>query len=193
MGVVHWLEGGTLLGAVRESGALLKWEEDVDISALLDGDMTWERLTAELAERGARDGYLVEIFENTGFVTIFFEPPKPWPFRWERTRLRGETRADIATYRRTISHGRAVLERRSPKGIMPVTENGGYGVPPEIVLPTSTIPFLGGNFSCPNQSEAYLRNMYGDFKKTEYTWVDAGPANARARVDAVGDTSARTR
>jgi hypothetical protein len=191
MEVVHWLEGGSLLGAVRERGALLDWEDDVDISVLLDGDMTWERLAAGLVERGARDGYFVDLFEKKGFISISFDPPERWPFRWERNRLRGEIRADIAIYRQTISHGEAVLERRSHKGAMPTTESGGYGVPREIVLPTSTVRFLGSEFACPNQNEAYLRTLYGDFKKIEYTYVDAGPAEARTRIDTVGDPSAR--
>ncbi|HID67207.1 MAG TPA: hypothetical protein EYP31_02825, partial [Roseibacterium sp.] len=45
MGAVHWLEGGSLLGAIRENGALLDWEDDVDISVLLTADMTWDKLT----------------------------------------------------------------------------------------------------------------------------------------------------
>ena len=191
MEVVHWLEGGSLLGAVRERGALLDWEDDVDMSVLLDGDMTWERLAAGLVERGARDGYFVDLFEKKGFVSISFDPPKRWPFRWERNRLRGEIRADIAIYRQTISHGEAMLERRSHKGAMPTTESGGYGVPREIVLPTSTVRFLGSDFACPNQNDAYLRTLYGDFKKIEYTYVDAGAAKARARIDTVGDPSDR--
>jgi hypothetical protein len=191
MGVVHWLEGGTLLGAVRERGALLNWEDDVDMSVLLDGDITWERLVAGLAKRSARDGYFVDLFEKRGFVSISFDPPKRWPFRWERNRLRGEIRADIAIYRQAISHGKAVLERRSHKGAMPATESGGYGVPQESVLPTSTVPFLGDDFACPNQTEAYLRMLYGDFKKVEYTYVDAEPAKARARVDTVDDRQVR--
>ncbi|GBE42636.1 licD family protein [bacterium BMS3Bbin10] len=184
MGVVHWLEGGTLLGAVREKGALLVWEDDVDISVLLDGEMTWDRLAAGLAERGAREGYFVDLFEKKGFISISFDPPKPWPFRWERNRFRGEIRADIAIYRQATSFGEAVLERRSHKGAMPATESGGYGVPREIVLPTSTVRFLGGDFACPNRPEAYLQLLYGDFAKTEYTYIDAGPAEARARIDA---------
>ena len=191
MGVVHWLEGGSLLGAVRERGALLDWEDDVDISVLLDDDMSWERLAAGLTECGARDGYYVDLFENKGLVSISFDAPKRWPFRWERNRLRGEIRADIAIYRQAISHGEAVLERRSHKGAMPATESGGYGVPREIVLPTSTVPFLGGDFSCPNETEAYLAMLYGDFNKIEYTYVDAGPAKARARIDTTGDTPVR--
>ena len=187
MGVVHWLEGGSLLGAVRESGKLLDWEDDIDFSVLLDDDMTWERLAAGFAERGARDGYYVDLFEKKGFVSISYDAPKPWPSRWERNRLRGEIRADIIIYRRAISYGETVLERRSHKGAMPATESGGYGVPLEIVLPTSTVPFLGGEIACPNQSEAYLRMLYGDYSKVDYTYIDSGPANARARIDIIGD------
>ena len=189
MGVVHWLEGGSLLGAVREGGTLLDWEDDIDMSVLLDGEVTWERLAAGLAERGARDGYVVDLFEKQGFVSISFDPPQRWPFRWERNRLRGEIRVDLAIYRRAISHGRAVLERRSYKGAMPRTESGGYGLAREIVLPTSTVPFLGRDFACPNQTEAYLAVLYGDFKKIKYTYVDKGPAKARARIDTVGNPS----
>ncbi len=191
MGVVHWLEGGSLLGAVRERGALLDWEDDIDLSVLLDGDMTWQRLAAGLTERGARDGYLVDLFEKKGFISISFDAPKPWPFRWERNRLRGEIRADIVIYRPAISHGKAVLERHSHKGAMPATESGGFGVPRDLVLPTTTVPFLGRDVACPNQAEAYLRVLYGDFRKVAYTYVDAGPAKARARIDAGADSQVR--
>ena len=129
----------------------------------------------------------VDLFEKKGFVSISYDAPKPWPSRWERNRLRGEIRADIIIYRRAISYGETVLERRSHKGAMPATESGGYGVPLEIVLPTSTVPFLGGEIACPNQSEAYLRMLYGDYSKVDYTYVDSGPANARARIDIIGD------
>jgi len=74
---------------------------------------------------------------------------------------------------------------------MPATESGGYGVPREIILPTSTVPFFNEEFSCPNQPEAYLHLLYGNFRKIEYTYVDAGPAKARARIDTVGDPPVR--
>ncbi len=183
IGAVHWLEGGSLLGAVRERGKLLDWEDDVDISVLLDTDMTWKHLATRLAERGARDGFFIDLFERKGFISISFDPPKRWPFRWERNRMRGEIRADIAVYRQAISHGETILERQSHKGAMPATENGGYGVPIDIVLPTSTLPFLGGHFACPNQAEAYLHLLYGDFEKIEYTYVDAAAAKTRAAMD----------
>ena len=183
MGAVHWLEGGSLLGAVRENGALLEWEDDIDISVLLDGDMTWDRLSSGLMERTARDGYFVDLFEKKSLITVSFDPPKPWPFRWERNRLRGEVRVDLAIYRPASSHGEAVLERRSHKGDMPATESGGYGVPQGIVLPTSTISFLGRNIACPSQPDTYLRVLYGDFEEVEYTYVDAAAAETRRKPE----------
>lgn len=186
IGAVYWLEGGSLLGAVRESGQLLEWEDDIDISVLLDGDMTWERLAAGLAERGARDGYYVDTYEKEGFVLVSFDRPRPWPFRWERNRMRGEIRVDIAVYRPTMSHGEPVLERKSYKGDMPATENGGYGVPRGLVLPTSSIGFVGADISCPNKPDTYLRIIYGDFEKVEYTYVNPAAAESRRAVDMSG-------
>ena len=40
-----------------------------------------------------------------------------------------------------------------------------YGIPQNIVLPTSTIDFLGGNIVCPNKPDKYLRVLYGDFEE----------------------------
>ena len=183
MGAVHWLDGGSLLGAVREGGKLLAWEDDVDISVLLDGDTTWESLVAGISERGERDGYFVDVFKGMGYLTVSYDPPSSWPFRWERNRMRGEIRLDLVAFRYAVSDGRSVLERILPKGAMPATESGCYGVQQEIVLPTSTIDFLGGAFACPSNPDAYLRVLYGDFEQVEYTYVDADAAETRRQAD----------
>jgi hypothetical protein len=189
MSADHWIDGGSLLGAVRENGALLAWEDDVDISVLLDGDTTWKSLSATLIMRGAENGYYVDVFEKKGYLTISYDPPKTWPFHWERNRMRGEIRLDLVTYRQAKSGGQSVLERQLLKGTMPVMEGGWHGVPKEIILPTSTINFLGDNISCPNQADAFLRILYGDFQKIELTYVDSDAAKARAEIDTVDDPS----
>ncbi len=189
MGADHWIDGGSLLGAVRENGALLAWEDDVDISVLLDGDTTWDSLSAAFSKRGAQDGYYVDVFEKKGYITISYDPPKTWPFRWERNRMRGEIRLDLVAYRRAMSGGRAVLERQLLKGAMPLTESGWHGVSEEIVLPTSTINFLGDDISCPNQFEAYLHILYGDFEKIELTYVDSNAAETRRQADLANEVA----
>ncbi len=97
--------------------------------------------------------------------------------------MHGEIRLDLVAFRPVVSHGQSVLERRLLKGAMPLTESGGYGVPREIVIPTSTIDFLGGNVACPKKPETYLRVLYGDFKEVEYTYVYAAAAETRSQAD----------
>ena len=179
----HWIDGGTLLGAVRENGAMLAWEDDVDISVLLDDDTTWDKLCATLSARGVKDGYYVDIFEKFGFIAVSYDKPKSWPFRWERNRMRGEIHLDLVGYRHATNKGEPVLERQLLKGSMPVMESGWHGVPIDIVLPTSTINFLGSDIPCPSQPEAFLQTVYGDFQTVELTYVDKTAAKIRADID----------
>ncbi len=183
MGIVHWLEGGSLLGAVRENGNLLAWEDDVDISFLLDDDVTWSSITRQLSERGKRDGYYIDIFKTEGLISISYDRSLPWPFRWERNRMRGEIRLDLVAYRRAVSHGKAVIERNMEKGAMPMTESGWYGLPEELVLPTSTIRFLGDDIPCPNQPQLHLRTLYQDYQTIEYMYVSSDVAKIRSAAD----------
>ncbi len=183
MNLAYWLDGGTLLGAVREDGGLLAWEDDVDIAVYLDDTTTWRSFEASFTKRGARDGYTVEAFEKRGYLSISFNSPGLWPFHWERNRMRGEIRLDLVVYRLSQSYGEWVLERRLKKGAMPLTESGVYGVPRDMVMPVSKINFLGREMGCPNQPQAYLRVLYGDYDKPDYTYLATASAKTRQRVD----------
>ena len=178
----HWIDGGTLLGAVRENGAMLAWEDDIDISVLLDDDTTWDKLCATLTARGDKDGYYVDIFEKLHFIVVSYDKPKSWPFRWERNRMRGEIHLDLVTFRHATDKGEPVLERQLLKGSMPVMESGWHGVPVDIILPTSTINFLGSDTLCPSQPEAFLEIVYGDFQTAKLIYVDETAAKIRANI-----------
>ena len=93
--------------------------------------------------------------------------------------MRGEIHLDLVTFRHASNRGRPVLERQLLKGAMPVMESGWYGVPLDIILPTSTINFLGSDVPCPSQPEAFLQILYGDFHTVELTYVDENAAKAR--------------
>ncbi len=188
MGTAHWLEGGTLLGAVRENGNLLAWEDDVDISFLLDDQSTWTSVVKGISDRGKRHGYFVEVNENSASLGVSYDRPQPWPFRWERYRMRGEIRLDLIAYRRAVSHGQSVLERQSRKGVLPRTESGWYGMPEGIVLPTSTIRFLDDDIPCPNQPQSYLHKLYADYQTVELTYVNSKAAEARRSADEIPST-----
>ncbi len=183
MNLLYWLDGGTLLGAVRENGGLLAWEDDIDIAVYLDDTTTWRSFAARFAKRGARDGYTVEVFEKRGYLSVSFNSPGRWPFHWERNRMRGEIRLDLVVYRLSQSYGEWVLERRLKKGTMPLTESGVYGVPRDMVLPVSKINFLGSEMGSPNQPQAYLRVLYGDYDRPDYTYLATASATTRQRVD----------
>ena len=188
MGTAHWLEGGTLLGAVRENGNLLAWEDDVDISFLLDNQSTWTSVVKGISDLGKRHGYFVEVSEDSAYLGVSYDRPQPWPFRWERYRMRGEIRLDLVAYRRAVSHGQSVLERQTYKGVLPMTESGWYGMPEDIVLPTSTIRFLGDDIPCPNQPQTYLRSLYADYQKVELTYVNSKAAEGRRSADVIPST-----
>jgi phosphorylcholine metabolism protein LicD len=76
------------------------------------------------------------------------------------------------------------MERSLLKGAMPQTESGRYyGVPVEMIMPTSKIKLLGKMVSCPRDSDAYLRTLYGNYTEVEYTYVDNQAACSRRNVD----------
>jgi hypothetical protein len=183
--VDHWLEGGSLLGAVRENGNFLAWEDDVDISFLLDDKTSWSSIAKALSDRGKHDGYYVDVFESKGFISVSYDRPLLWPMRWERNRMRGEIRLDLVTYRRAVSQGQAVVERRSKKGALPMTDSGWHGLAEEIVLPTSTIRFLGNDIPCPNEPQTYLQTIYQDYQTTEYMYLSSEAAETRRSIDMV--------
>ncbi len=109
---------------------------------------------------------------------------KTYPFA---NRHRGEIRVDLVGNRVVKSYGQKVMERSLLKGAMPQTESGRYGVPVEMIMPTSEIELLGKMVSCPRDSDAYLRTLYGNYTEVDYTYVDDEVAHIRRNVDEADD------
>jgi len=184
--IPHWIDGGTLLGAVREKGSFLAWEDDVDVSFMLDESANWGRFVSELRSILHQCGHKVTTSNKNRTIFVYYSAPTYWLGGLEHYRYRGEIRIDLVCFQLSESFGEKVLERHSSKGAMEQTENRRYGVPVEMLLPTETIELQGKMVSCPKDPDTYLRVIYGNYTNVEYTYVDNHAALSRKNIDEVG-------
>ncbi len=187
MEIPHWLDGGTLLGAVREKGHFLPWEDDVDMSFMLGDSINWDSFVAEVTYELTQQGYTVRSLRELRPINVYYTPPTRWLFGLEQCRYRGEIKVDLIGNRVVDSYGQKVMERPLLKGAMPQVESGRYGVPEGMIMPTSKIELMGKMVSCPRDSDAYLQTVYGNYMEVDYTYVDNEVADSRKNVDEAGD------
>lgn len=125
------------------------------------------------------------MMHSKGWIGLYHDRPRRFPFHFEQVRTRGEVRVDLILSSVQWIEGRKVLTRAGnlAKGAMPVTDGDNSFAPYELVLPTSTMTFLGENVHCPGQPHEYLRLLYNDYTEISYTYMENHAADARRELD----------
>lgn len=158
--IEYWLEGGTLLGIIREN-RLLPWDNDLDISVKEDQLdkinkllqkrwWLWKRVT----RKNRNDPPLV--LNTTRLITLY---------RWKD--LLFHHKADI------IGIDIFIKTRSSDKffwacGNVKYTK---FSTPAKYYDNLSSVTFNGKSYPIPEDTDGYLTQRYGDWKTPVTTWA----------------------
>ncbi|NWY73135.1 FKRP protein, partial [Erithacus rubecula] len=150
-GVRHWLEGGSLLGAVR-SGDIIPWDYDVDVGLYRDDVPKCRWLAAAAATgRPVEDarGFVWEKAAEGDFFRVHFSRSNRlhvdlWPF---------------------YSRGRGVMTKDTWLGHRQDVE-----FPERFLVPLGSVPFAGLSARAPNDPRTFLEFKFGAgvVEKPEY-------------------------
>jgi hypothetical protein len=142
LGINFFIQGGVLLGVIREGG-FIKWDWDVEISVFAsDGLDHFDAIVAALQSVGFTITKKNRSFED--MKINFFKGPSPEPtsftiFGWW--------------------HDEAAQVFRRKK----------FHVPESFFSSLESVSFLGRSIKCPSQTEAYLEFQYGDWRTPKKT------------------------
>jgi len=156
--IPYWLEGGTLLGVVREN-RLLPWDNDVDISIYVD-DL--DKLMSILNKFRFR-GYYVRIKKY-----LSDEPP----FKQNDVRI-----VKIHNRQLLVAKGRLVVDIFIKSKLedmyfwgVGVKKFVMKSVPAAFYEELISFHFNGKDYSIPKDYDGYLTYRYGDWKKPQKKW-----------------------
>jgi phosphorylcholine metabolism protein LicD len=139
-GITHWIDYGTLLGAVRHKGHLIPWEYDADITVFDQHFHLIHALEAQIQ----KDGHWFYL-QQKGYGRVF-------------TSIHNGIYVDVYSAGRVPDQDPSQFYLISGGNIDPFHEN--------FLHPMKTIVLEGMVFPAPNHPGAFLKTRYGNWDKT---------------------------
>lgn len=156
LGLPYWLEGGTLLGIIRE-GRLLPWDNDVDISMHVNHLTHPENLFEALKNIGLR--------VRTRYFKESSEILKKGNIRMIKVRQR----RFFGLLKGTVCLDIFVKYTRGDHTFWEI-DNKQKQVPYHFYETLDTLEFKDKTYSIPKDAEGYLTYRYGDWKIPVKDW-----------------------
>ena len=157
-GISYWLEGGTLLGIIREN-RLLPWDNDMDISMYIQDRWKLLKAVMKLVFKGYR-------------ITVKSHPVTIGPFRKGELRL-----IKIRNFERFLRKGEIMLDIFLKKKVedqffwmVNVKTPTLKSVPARFYDELGWVEFNGKKYMIPNDFDGYLSYRYGDWKTPVKSW-----------------------
>ena len=181
MGISYWLDGGTLLGAVRHGG-FIPWDDDIDIAM----DVKDLRRFVKEGQAYLPQNNFIDDYEKGIYVDIFpFDRHPNAPKAWIKRLSIGITKSmAILNHSHRYSlravaeffwfGGKKLLYTALWRVLMlcckstryaDIPSMNGYGITHErsTVFPLGKIRFEDTEFPAPNDPDQYLKNIYKDY------------------------------